>query len=163
MDPSKENISNYEAVCWFCEKEPPDNNAAVEVEMYHERDVTRDYMGDNTNITWNKLNLKVPRCLRCKNVHEMVLIISYAVSIPFCILGLFVCSLIFEDTVDSWAGVLFITMFFCVIPFIIMKEGICEGCILPKKGIKLEESKEKFPGVTELRKKGFKIGTPSAY
>ena len=63
------NKSNMEyGTCWFCKKNPADEKAAIVVKMHGE--VTRTPIYGGTNIKWRKIDINVPRCSKCKALHE---------------------------------------------------------------------------------------------
>ena len=58
-------------MCFFCEQDQGDDNAAIEVAMYG--NVMRIPTGWNQiRITWQHTKVKVPRCSECKSYHDMM-------------------------------------------------------------------------------------------
>jgi hypothetical protein len=53
--------------CWFCQENPADKNAALEVKMYG--DVVRTPTWQGTRVQWRHGSVTVPRCETCKKAH----------------------------------------------------------------------------------------------
>lgn len=56
--------------CWFCQKNPMNDVAAVEVKMYGDVVSTPTWQG--SQLTWRHGSVKIPRCEECKAAHTQV-------------------------------------------------------------------------------------------
>ena len=54
------------STCWYCGEAPADDGASITVAL--NRVIERTPAWDGVNIRWEKLDVKVPRCRRCKAV-----------------------------------------------------------------------------------------------
>src|SRR5690242_1624911 len=54
--------------CWYCQQNPFDEGAEVEVPMHQVTGVSR-YINYRT-VRYRTLTVKVPRCLRCRSFHH---------------------------------------------------------------------------------------------
>jgi hypothetical protein len=152
------NKSNMEyGTCWFCKKNPSDEGAAIVVKMHGEVTRTPTYRG--TNIKWRKIDIKVPRCNKCKALHDKK---SKYKSTQ----GGWGCAGFAIGTVLAFIfGVFVENGWGAIISFVIF--GLA-GLLIPvamkptKSNIRDEDYKNEFPDVKKQKAEGWSFGEKPA-
>ncbi len=153
----KDNLRTIEnnlvyKICWFCNENPPEDSAAVEIKMYG--DVERIPTFEGIVVQWHSNTIKVPRCSRCLELHRehskkgerifLFVVVGAVIGITSCVaMG------------GSWYGIFsFMT---CTFLSYILGKISAKKVPLPP-GIKPEGEKIKFPDVVRLIDLGWKFG-----
>ena len=150
----KDNLSivrnNYEEdLCFFCQQEPPDSEANIEVDMYG--DVNYHYDG---RVTWSQLKVSVPRCNNCKRKHWYLEGLAMIVALLVLGSGTFV----FPNLPFSIEISFFITFIFSVILMLItaLSFGDVVCSILHIKPV---GEQSKYNVIRKLKEEGWEYGT----
>ncbi len=62
---------DFARTCWFCEKNPLDDEACLPVDMYYVTNVEYNPNFDvSKRTTYRTAKVMVPRCMHCRSVHE---------------------------------------------------------------------------------------------
>jgi hypothetical protein len=137
MDIVRNNLAY--PTCWFCQQNPAEDEASIEVKMYG--DVNRIPTRLGVQITWRHCSVKVPRCLECKKAHSKK---------DFAIGGAIVRALVgtaIFPLIGTLAG--------CWVGYLIGKN--LDKSRIPK-GVKPESAKSEFPSVKRLLSQGWQFG-----
>ena len=137
--------------CFFCEQTNSDDDCAVEVQMYGNVVRTPTYNG--TNITWQKLALRIARCRSCKSIHGKVDNWTILGGVAGVLAGLGCCIPLASEDHVGWA----------IAVFLILAIGFCgaAAAIASNKfqqGIKGEGDKTNSPHVQEMVGQGWEFG-----
>ncbi|MBU1927320.1 MAG: hypothetical protein KKI20_06115 [Gammaproteobacteria bacterium] len=154
-DRIEENIKTVKTnleynMCWFCKERPSKDVAAIEIKMCG--NVTRTPTWNGTQVNWQYITIKVPRCETCKSAHGWMTAFISIGTILGILVGLGGCIPISEG--NPLAG-LFV---FGLCTAIGGGIGYRIGLNLCPKGMKQEGTKTEFPRVKELQKEGWTIG-----
>jgi hypothetical protein len=142
--------------CWFCEKAPayPDSGATVEMHFGGFLGKTLEYQVKDS------VNLSVPRCERCKAVHDRVEgyvakggIIGLLIGIAATFSLLYKWD--FDSAIDNWKAWLVMIAIFGMIGGTV---AWALGRILIPAGIKDQRVREQHPLVRQKVREGWKIG-----
>ncbi|HEY0004099.1 MAG TPA: hypothetical protein VGB17_04745 [Pyrinomonadaceae bacterium] len=159
---AKTNIEDLVYVkCWFCNDQEMESDAAAIVKMYG--NVQRTWIGSGTRVTWESLTLKVPRCPRCKGVHDRTSNLEMTGGCLGGVVGLIICAFIFLYIGVFWEalawptilGSLFVLISLAGIGFSIASSM---ATISSPKGIEGETHKNQFITIKERLAQGWKIG-----
>ena len=153
LDIVTRNLEN--TYCFFCGENPSVDGAPVEVKMYKETMRLPTLTG--TQIQWQKLTIKVPRCNRCKGVHSRVNSFAGVGATLGTIAGCVGCIAVVSEGSgdDQWCGGL---MVLAVGAAIGSGVGYAIGRALSPRGIKAEDKKNQFSTVLQMTKQGWKFG-----
>ena len=149
----KENIEIVKnnlrwSVCWFCGENPAEDDATLEVKMYGE--VTRNLTFRGVRIQWRQVTVRVPRCNTCRSVHQREEVCLAVGGIAGFALGMGGCIAV------EGGGSGFV--FFVVSAVLSTAIGWAIGRFSSPKGTKPETAQAEFPGVLEMKAKGWEIG-----
>jgi hypothetical protein len=134
--------------CWFCQKRPAEDPAAVGVDMYG--NVVRVPVWNGVQVQWQKVKLQVPRCRECKGRHGRAGGLQALTAGAGLALGgsLVICS------GGHWAGFLFGAIF--------VTAGFVGGAMVKGRvmeGIRDLAYRTSFPTVKDKISEGWKFGT----
>jgi len=157
LDRIQENIDtvkrNFEfGMCWFCQQNPMDENATIELKMHGDVTRTPTWNG-GIQVNWRYLSAKVPRCESCLRAHSKDTTVKRTCTVIGAIIGMvsFVVAAINDRAA---AGLL--------LAGIIIGLGLAIGEEAKKRqqspDIKPESAKIEFPSVKELLRKGWEFG-----
>lgn len=136
--------------CFFCERNPGDDSATVEVAMHG--DVNQDYF--QNRITWNHTKVKVPRCSKCMSYHKMISNWKTAWAIGGGIIGGVIGLII--TRVSEFPCAIFL------MPIILAAIGALIGSVVAKSKIPYDikplKDNTKFHGVKELLSQNWGFG-----
>lgn len=130
--------------CWFCNKHPADDKAVCEVKMFG--DVTRTPTYQGTQVKWQKVTIRVPRCKQCKSAHGR----NTFLGCSGLVLGVALAWLAGTAAKNGWVG------------FFIFALCGAAGFIVPNvtkpAGMKPEDYGKEFPAVKKLKSQGWAYG-----
>jgi hypothetical protein len=127
------------SLCWFCQKNPSEEQAAIGVQMYG------DVHNDGSKITWRYFTVTVPRCHVCKSSHSSRTMVGWLSTL----IGIVIAVLIGMNG-NGWVG--FLAFVICFVA------GLVIGPLVIPKGIKPEKHKGKFPAIQRLIAQGWNVG-----
>ena len=146
----------YEEKCWFCENGVADIAAAATVEMH-----TGGFLGKGLEYyVLDTATLSVPRCERCKEVHDRVEGHVAKGGIIGLIIGVLVAlftlnALGFDSILDIWkfllGEIIVIGMVGGVLAWMLGRRSL-------PKGVKDQRAREHHPKIREKISEGWKIG-----
>jgi hypothetical protein len=159
-----ENNSEY-GTCWFCKERPAEDKAAFGVQMH--ADVTREYVGAVRQTQWRRITVPVPRCTRCKSVHNRFRLWTMLGTVLGAICGgAILVWFISADTAEPLgtvaAVITLVAVFGCfaagpVIVYAIHRRRT-------PKGVKLTAwTGKNYPEVKRLKSEGWKLGGKPGY
>jgi hypothetical protein len=157
-DRIQENINTVKgnlehSTCWFCEQNPTEDKAALDVKMYG--DVARVPTWNGVQIQWRHGTVKVPRCAKCKSAHGRLSTYMGVGSVLGGVLGLGGCIAIVLNDEDTWLGGLIV---FGALTGIGVGIGAAINAARCPKGVKPESAKSEFPSVKRLLGQGWQFG-----
>jgi hypothetical protein len=127
-------------------------------------EVTREWVGNANRVKWKTSTLKVPRCVRCKGVHDRTSSISEksalfgAVAAGITILALFFGSGGSKDG-GAFVGLGCGGLIACGIAAgLFAYFGTAYSRATSPSGVKAEEYKASFPSILEAQRQGWGIG-----
>ena len=130
-------------VCWFCKEYPPEDGAEAEVKMHG----NVSYYG--SQVYYQKANLAVPRCKRCKSAHSWSRNSKILGGVLGPVVGFTGCTM---TAAPYYSGNYF---FLLAIPIGI---GIGYAAGRLPKGIDPEKCKKDFPAVRKWQSEGWAVG-----
>jgi len=142
--------------CWFCQENPAEMSAALEVPMYGNVVRTPTYSG--THIQYRHGNMSVPRCGVCEKVHVRLTARLTIWMTVGGVVGFIVPLIILRAQADrsSDGGWVLICMLLCGI-------GIGIGRLKARKGspsgIRPKSAAKEFPSIRKLYAEGWSFGT----
>jgi hypothetical protein len=162
VDECKRGLSELAKVfnnCWFCGENPAEDQAAVDVKMYG--DVNVEYTWTGKRVTWRHGTVKVPRCGRCKVIHDH----TENCRVFGCALGVLVgfagCAAItgvlWQPDSAGWIllGCAIVLVVATIIGALV---GVAIGDSYRPVGVKRLAAKSDYPLVKQLLDEGWKFG-----
>ncbi len=147
--------------CWFCQKRSPDASSVIEIPMYG--NVRKTYVYNGYRLEWNKLQVRIPRCSQCKAAQAssgrnagIGCLTGFAGAAAGAIIGVIGGAVGGEIAGAAVAG-FFIVGFIGLIVGLVIDDSQLNAR-LKELGIKPESAKDEFPGIKEMRGKGWSVG-----
>jgi hypothetical protein len=145
METAEQNLSLL--LCWFCQKNARTESATINVKMYgNVQKIGNSFTGGK--VTWQHLEVKVPRCKRCSSVHSKRTAGAWITGLTCAFLGALVGWLVLEN---GWA---------IAISIVALIVGRQIGLVLNPlpKGIKNHTDYKQFPVIKNLLLQGWAFG-----
>ena len=137
----RDNLAS--TICWFCKEHPPKDGAEAEVKMYG------NVRYGGSKVYFQKTNVPVPRCKRCKSAHSWSRNSKILGGVLGPVIGFTGCTM----TVDTYD---FGSFFFLLAIPIGIGIGYAAGRL--PKGIDPEKCKKDFPAVRKWQSEGWAVG-----
>jgi hypothetical protein len=133
------------SACWYCGKAPAEDSASITVSL--NRVIERTPTWNSVNVRWEKLDLKIPRCRRCKSLLDAderrtlwVVIATFFLSCFFFV---------------GWVNKVFFFAMFCDFGFLVVL--FTWPWIARMFGTKARKVSD-YPRLRELQAEGWQIG-----
>jgi hypothetical protein len=136
-----------EKLCWFCEKRPRDDKSAISIEMYGNVQKTREWNGVRTQ--WNNLTVTVPRCKKCKAVHNQAKLLMVMLLLTWTALG----GLIYKLSASKMIALLILVVLGLVLAFSVNRK------FHGSKSVKLYAAYKDYTVIKQLQEEGWCIGS----
>ncbi len=148
--------------CWFCSVGEPQEDSPVEAKLYGDVNETYDPYMTTTRVTWRHTTINVPRCQRCKDVHEGASNSAVAAGAVAAVAGMGCCSGIVsagDGAGASWFWGIVLVVVLCGGGAGIVHEWAMSRA-RERHGIEIKGAGQhtEFPGVKELVDKGWSMG-----
>jgi hypothetical protein len=144
---------DLDEICWYCRKQERNKDTDKRIKIYKT-------IGFKYRLTiFNKANIKIPRCTKCKKLHLIKNILIYPLALLFTIffeLILYNILFLFETS----EPVSFLFYFFLGVGSFIISLFVIEKILLKHffKGIKTERNIKGFYKYDQARLNGWRIG-----
>ena len=135
------------STCWFCQKNPAIEKAAVSVKMHGDVQRTgNSYTGGQ--VRWRHLDVKVPRCKQCSSLHSKRATISVVSGLTGALIGGLIAGIAWKN---GWAIAVAIVVYIIV-------ASITSAINQLPKGIKNGNNYKEFPTIKDLLQQGWAFG-----
>ncbi len=154
-------LDNYDEIrlshlCWFCEKNKPDEKCKFTINMYLE--ISRSY----NKVHYKKLEVPVNRCCECKKYHIRANNRALKIS-TFVYIIMFLISISYIGSSEDFA-VYIVLALLLIVPIVIINNIISNIIISKKYKIKSDTrgGVKDYPLIKEFLKQGWTFSEPSA-